>query len=403
MVAAPLAAETFRLTAFVSGRGTYATGPQSWLAGGFGRLDAGADGPKDSQQDLFAVAQVGADWTPSKYFDVHASGVARRMPNGYGGRAAGLVDAYADVRGFFGANELQLRAGQFFLGTSRENRGDLWTSPYSITFSALNTWIGEEVRPVGADLQWQHTTDSGYIITGAATAFRNNDTMGTLLAWRGWSLGNYLPVYNEKLPLPPLFSLAPTGSFSRQQDGTVPFSSDLDGRTGYSERVRISAPERAMLQFTHVDNRGDRELYHGQYSWYTDFNLIGAEVGTADTTVFSVEYLDGYSEMGETTRPGWVDMDFSAWYALLSHKTERFRWTARFDDFATKDLDHSRGETNTEHGHAWTLAWFYDPGTHVRAGVEFVSVTGNRPAAAESGFDPNLDAKTLTLEVRYRY
>ena len=31
-----------------------------------------------------------------------------------------------------------MRAGEFFLPTSRENRGNLWTSPYAITFSTLN-------------------------------------------------------------------------------------------------------------------------------------------------------------------------------------------------------------------------------------------------------------------------
>ena len=38
-------------------------------------------------------------------------------------------------------------------------------------------------------------------------AFRNNDSMGALLAWRGWSVGNRLSVYDEVLPLPPLTTL----------------------------------------------------------------------------------------------------------------------------------------------------------------------------------------------------
>jgi len=93
---------------------------------------------------------------------------------------------------------------------------------------------------VGVDLAWR----PNFYVTAGATAFRNNDSMGALLAWRGWPVGNRLSVYNEALPLPPLFSFA--SHFADQRhDGTVPFEKDLDGRTGLSGRVRIQIPERA--------------------------------------------------------------------------------------------------------------------------------------------------------------
>src|SRR5207253_2281533 len=104
---------------------------------------------------------------------VHADGLARAEPSSFGGRRGGLVSAFAEVSN----EQWQLRAGQFFLPTSRENRGDLWSSPYTINFSAWNTWIGEEFRPIGVDLQWRHTTQALNGITLGATAFRGNDTM----------------------------------------------------------------------------------------------------------------------------------------------------------------------------------------------------------------------------------
>ena len=39
-----------------------------------------------------------------------------------------------------------------FLPTSRENVDPLWQSPYTLTLSSLNTWIGEEVRLAGLDV-----------------------------------------------------------------------------------------------------------------------------------------------------------------------------------------------------------------------------------------------------------
>ena len=395
LIAAAAHAQTFALHGFGTARGVNASGPPSWLDGGFGRLSAG-----DGHTEALAVLQLGADWTPSPYFDLHASGVARRQAT-HAGRPAGIVDAYADVRAIRGRDTLQLRVGQFFLPSSRENKGELWTSPYMISFSALNTWIGEELRPVGADLEWRHETSSGMVLTAAATAFQNNDSLGALLGWRGWTIGNRLSVYNEVLPLPPLATL-PTFFSGQRSDGTKPFGRDLDGRTGYAARVRSALPERANVQVMHVDNRGDRALSHGVYAWATAFTLLSLEIGRTDDTVFAAEYADGRSGMG-FRGGGWVQMDLHAGYALVSHRRARNRFSARFDHFGTRDRDHSAAETNSEDGHAWTAAWMFDVTPKMRAGAEITQVTGDRPAAAESGYAASMAGRAVTLELRYGF
>ncbi|MBV9070691.1 MAG: hypothetical protein JO231_18400 [Acidobacteria bacterium] len=200
LTAPALAQSSFQLHGFVSGRGIYTSGQPSWLQGGFGRLDTGAGDVGGHRTVALGVAQIGAEWAPASWIDLHAHGVARRDQSGAGGKRAGVVEAYVDLH----SEHFEVRAGQFFLGTSRENVGPLWTSPYTVSFSPLNSWIGEEFRPVGVDLAWR----PNFYVTAGATAFRNNDSMGALLAWRGWSVGNRLSVYNEALPLPPLFFAA---------------------------------------------------------------------------------------------------------------------------------------------------------------------------------------------------
>ena len=69
---------------------------------------------------------------------------------------------------------------------------------------------------------------------------------------------NRLTVYDEGLPLPPLIDFA-----GFQKDVTHPFMHDLDGKTGFAERVRFTLPERANIQVLHFDNRGDTLLYPG--------------------------------------------------------------------------------------------------------------------------------------------
>jgi hypothetical protein len=381
------AQQAFTVFGFVNARGVNASGPPSWMEHGFGRLEAGGD-----RNEFFADAHVGADWNPLPWLTAHASGLARREPSRYAGKRGGLVDAYVELHN----EHWQLRAGQFFLGTSRENTGPLWSSPYTMSFSALNTWIGEEVRPVGVDLQWK----PNFYVTAGATAFRNNDTAGALLAWRGWTVGDRLSVYNEVLPLPPIFSL-PTGFADQRADGTVPFEKDLDKRTGYAGRVRVQLPERANLQLTHFDNRGDRKEYRDEYAWQTRFDVLSGVAGVTSPTTVAAEYLRGKTGMGAP--PIFVDADISAWYVLVSHKIGRERFSARYDGFSTVDRDRSPAETNTEHGRSWLFAWLHELNEHVRLGAEFVQVTGDRVAAQESGFSPNTDGHTVTLELRYSF
>jgi hypothetical protein len=373
------------LNGSVALRGVNATGPVSWLDGGWGRLEAGGD-----QDELLADAQLGVDWT-SEHFGARVSGTAGRDA---GGGYGGLVEAYVEARQEFGLDELQLRAGQFFLPTSRENKDELWQSPYTMSFSALNSWIGEEVRPIGVDLQYRHITGRGHALTGAATAFRGNDTMGALLAWRGWSSGSRLAAFGEVLPLPPLPSLPQYFPLQRD-DGTRPFGRDLDGRTGYSARLRYSLPERANVQYMFVDNRGDRLLYRGEYAWATRFHQLGAEAGNPDRLTVAAEYMRGSTGMGHGA--AFVDADFYATYLLVSQKLGRSRFSARYELFNTEERDFSLAESNDEQGRAWTLTWLYDLRTNLRVGAEFTQFTGARPGT------PDPDARNVRLEARYRF
>lgn len=259
-----------------------------------------------------------------------------------------------------------------------------------MSFSALNSWIGEEVRPIGVDLQYRHTTSRGHAIVTAATAFQGNDSMGAVLAWRGWAIGNRLSTYDELLPLPPLpfFPLQRT-------DGTKPFGTDLDGRLGYSARVRYAVPERANVLYTYVDNRGDRELHRGEYAWATKFHLLGAEIGNPDRLLLASELMRGSTTMGRG--PIFVDADFFAWYLLVSGKHGRNRLSARFELFDTEERDFSAAERNEESGRAWTLTWMFDVSAPVRLAAELTQVVGERVGT------PDPDGRSVTLEARYKF
>jgi len=375
-------AQSVQFHGFVTAREIYVNAQRSWLQGGAGRFDAGADTFNDHELVNTYNAQLGVDWMPMSWLLFHADGVARHQQSGaVAGKRIGLIQAYADVYN----EHLRLRAGEFWLPTSRENTDPLWTSKYTITYSALNSWMAQEVRPIGADLQWS----PNFYVTAGVTAFRGNDTMGTLLAGRGWTFGNYLAAYNEELP-------TPDGELTR------PFGEDLDSKNGYAERVRISLPERAMLQVTHVDNRATLSPVRvkDQEPWLTHFNIVGGEVGSTGDTTVAAEWMRGSTEVGFPG--GTFTMDFDTVYLLGSHKFGHERLSGRVERFTTNNHAHKTPDSAREDGHAWTVAWMHEANVHSRAGLEYCRVTGDRPGLAP-GFDPRTGGSTVTAEYRFSF
>ncbi len=376
-----LAQSSFQIHGYLTAREIFVKAPQSWTTGGFGRFDVGASSPDDRRSVNLDAAQVGADWTPLRWLALHADGLARREQSGARGDRIGLVQAYADLF----TDRWRLRAGSFWLPTSRENVDPLWNSRYTITYSALNTWIGQEARPVGIDLQYS----PNFYLTLGATAFRGNDTMGTALAARGWTFGNRLTVYDEHIGLPP------PDTFVRA------IGPDLDHRNGYSERVRVQLPERALVQLTHIDNRAPLTPLIGEYTpWKTRFDILGGEMGSTAPTTVATEWMRGWTAVGFPN--GSFRMDFDTIYLLASHKSGNDRWTARVERFSTNDHAHSPGDPAREHGHALTLAWLRQHGA-LRFGAEYVRVAGDHPGAADVGFDPRTGCSTVTIELRYGF
>src|SRR3954452_14339119 len=95
-VATTAGAQSFQLHGFLTAREIYVNAQPSWLQGGAGRFDVGADTVNDHKLVNTDNAQVGFDWMPATWFLVHADGVARRQQSGTIGKRVGLIQGYAD-------------------------------------------------------------------------------------------------------------------------------------------------------------------------------------------------------------------------------------------------------------------------------------------------------------------
>lgn len=395
------AGERVTVSAIARGAGVLVDAQRSWLDGGFGRLDDGGDDSSNTRVSARGAIDVGLEVKPSEFFRIELHGVGHADQSG-AGEVAGLTEGYVEFRHSIGASEVRVRGGEFFLPTSRENVGMLWSSPYVVSFSAINSWIAHEVRPIGVDAEWRVPVGSSAEARVAATGFGGNDAMGSLLAWRGWAISERLSVTGEVLPLPPLPSLRDPAMFGGQRsDGTRPIENDLDGRAGYAGRFRWGVPSRYTLQVTRLDNRGDRELHRGEYAWRTRFTLLSADYTTNGGTTFVGEWMNGDSGMGLRSRAAFVQIDFSSAYVLVSHAFGRHRFTFRAERFRNEDRDRSTAEYDDDDGRAFTASWRTALGSHSQLFAEIIDVNARHPAAETAEARPITRSAAAGLQLSF--
>jgi hypothetical protein len=400
---APVGAVEQEVHGLVSLRLFDVDGGRSWVDGGLGKLRFDdSDEPLDLGR---AIVAYQARLTPTL--------AARAIASAYADGPGSLLDldeAYLEWRPVpRSAWKLLGRAGAFHAPLSLENTGLGWTSPYTISYSAVNGWFGEELRTIGADLQLTRdgaASGSAHDLGLLLGAFRANDPAGALLTWRGWALGDRPTRLFERLPLAPLPAFGAAGLFFVQEQFEEPFH-ELDGRTGFYGGVQWDYLDRSRLRLQRYDNRGDALVAKdGQWTWRTEFDHLGWHLRIPTGTEVIAQAVYGETEMDGFDGP-FVYADFGAAFVLVSHAWGRQRASLRYDDFWVDDEDHVAGDPNEEDGHAWTAAWFLDGRRGRwgawRAGVEALRVRSWRPARAILGEPVRQTEKSLQLVGEWRF
>ena len=304
----------------------------------------------------------------------------------------------------------EFRTGVFYPPLSLENGRRGWTSPYSTSFSAINTWIGEELRTLGAEwsvsrgigLQ-QRQAEIGFV----TATYYANDPAGALLSWRGWAIHDRQSRLGDGLRLPSLPQLQPGMMFDKQAPATEPFT-ETDHAPGYYYGVRLQLGHRAIVTALHYDNHADpNSLKDGHYGWTTRFDHIGVQLELPAELGLVMQWMDGTTVMGPAMSPPAaagrrvVDNGFDSAFVLLTRLLNRHRVSLRYDQFAVSDYDQIPLDDNSESGDAITLAWRFEAEPGWLVGMEWLGFDIDRPAWAYSG-RPITDRDALTrVEVRY--
>src|SRR6185503_1848518 len=133
---------------------------------------------------------------------------------------------------------------------------------------------------------------------------------GTLLAWRGWALGDRQTGVSDRPALAPIPSIEPGGLFEQAPRWVQPFR-EIDGRIGYYAAASYKKTGLVDVRAIHYDNRADPGVFDGlQYAWHTRFVSVAGHLDVGPLELLG-QYLDGRTTMGRKPdgRPG-VDNDF---------------------------------------------------------------------------------------------
>jgi hypothetical protein len=316
-----------------------------------------------------------------------------------------LTEAYFEHRPIpRSANRQRWKLGWFHGPWSLENTGPAWSSPLTLSASAVNTWIGEEVRPFGAEWSLQRRLGASGVELGAhAAAFFGNDPAGSLLAWKGWSLHDRQSRLTDALPLAALPQLQPGAMFPLQDPHVEPWH-EIDDRAGYYVGFDWRYRRRALVSVAHYDNRADpTDLESGQYAWRTRFEQLAAQVELPAGFALLGQWMTGSTVMGPViVFAHAVDTDFEARYVLLTKLVERHRLSLRYDDFRVRDRDLVPNDDNSDSGRAWTLAYRYQHTPRWSIGAEWLRITSWHPARQYVGAVPRATERLLQVQLSMR-
>src|SRR5262249_38364375 len=314
----------------------------SYMEGGLGTVRFGSDdsGVKLGRVRLAVTQPLGEVW--SAHLDASVF-------DDRGGSLLGVTEAYLLFRPYpFAGYRFRLKAGGFYPPVSLENRAAGWESPYSLSYSAINSLLAVEVRTIGLEgtLDWLgtrsgHAFDLG--LTGGV--FGWNDRAGVVVADNGF-------VFTDRQT--PLFGRVGQPGVPLL-NGAEPFM-EIDHHAGAYAGVEARYLDRAVLRVLRYDNRADPtdiDTVSHVIAGDTRFTRAGVRLEADHGWTAIVQWLEGVTTIAPQSMT--LNWPFQAQFALLAKRFGRSTLSARYDRFAVQT--NVREDYGAQDGHAWTPAY----------------------------------------------
>jgi hypothetical protein len=392
-----LSANTLELTGDV--RLVAVDGEKSWVDRGFGKLRSGSHGDWQLEPQLGNASLI---WQPQFTWSLGATVVG--AVQGGERTQAGLSQAFLTYHPMRAQKvAFSSRIGLMWPPVSLENEGADWRVAHSITPSAINSWIGEEVRPVAAEGTLEATLGS-HKVRATAALMAANDTAGTLLSFRGWALHDRTTLAFNRQPLPPMEGMLEL----IQAPFTHPLLDIHDGfahRPGYYAKLAWAPPVPVRLELFRYDNRGNPEDVNRdmEWGWRTAFSNAGLVADLGSGTELKAQGLQGRTKMGfPMGGRRWVDNRFRSAFALVTHDFGSIGMAVRGEAFDTRNrgslMDDEYDETGWSAMVAGKREWVHFTGL-----IELIHVSSRREDREDFGLRPRQQQTQLQAELRMHW
>jgi hypothetical protein len=297
-----------------------------------------------------------------------------------------LTEAYLEYRPYPRAGlRSRVRLGAFYPPISLESRATGWETPYTLTPSAISSWIGEEIRTVGLEGQvdWLGTRlGHDFDLQLTAALFGWNDPVGTMFAKHGFAFHDRQTTLFGRVGAPQ----------SNPRLARKELFREIDDRAGFYLGAQARYLDRAVLNVLHYDNRADPAAAAPSirdFAWLTKFDAVALRLESGHGWTAIVQALDGETYVMPNTL---LDWKFDSQSALLAKRAGSHLFTARYDEFNVL-FRGNRAASGSEDGHAWTLAYSLNRGKHWRFAAEWLTVTSTVPARLASESKLELSAR----------
>ncbi|MBV8535645.1 MAG: hypothetical protein JO128_08640 [Alphaproteobacteria bacterium] len=388
--ALPVRAEDYTLNGFADARLVQPSNQRSWAEGGLGKLRFNGGSDSGIEPHLAEIAADGkAQVTPELAF----FGTVHVAPNQY--TPVDILEGYARYRPVDNSSfQWTTKAGAFFPPISLENESVAWTSPWTLTPSAINTWVGEELRTIGGETtgEWRF---GGGALQATGALFGWNSVGGTLLEDRGWSLGDSYTGVFGKVRLPDVVARRQADNAPYYEEPFVQIGSSPGWYAGGSGRLDGFG----KISFLHYDNRADPTIVRNdQIGWRTKFDSLGVEVDIDEFVLLS-QAMSGSTEIDPTPTFRSIT-DFHSAYLLAGRYFGNVTVAARVEFFDTHNQAPSFAANLSEHGHAGTVAVSWRPVHWLRFTAEALRVDSYRHDRINAGLAPRAVENQFQLSAR---
>ncbi len=353
-------------------RASAADGERSWLEGGLGKTRVSGGGNHAAVHARLGQSLL--SWNPHLTWELSATVIGQYQPEHDRGPA--LSQAFLTYKPTpHSDTRFSARFGLLYPQISLEHTGPAWTDPDMITPSAINSWVGEEVKVVAAEATVRRAFGD-QAISATIAVFGYNDTSGTLLTTRGWALGDMTAGAPDRFNLPPL------GPFMSQVQAPVTNPVfEIDHHAGGYGRLEWDIGGSFSVNAFVYDNNGNLTGFSdGQWAWRTRFVNMGARLDIDSRTHLLAQAMSGDTRFGYAEPDIWVDTTFQAAYALIRRDFGPDALSARLDLFQTRDHTGLEYGDTREQGWALTADYRRRLSGHASLLVEVLHVASNRPA-----------------------